>query len=97
MASLPDPVRSSPNLNSLPAQNHLLLADGPDFVNLDSTAGQLAHLLTISRAALSDFNYQPADRVAVRSGHALCAADRISLDQAIDDLNTASERYAVGS
>jgi len=37
----------------------------------------------------------PADRVAMRSGHPLRAADRVALDQAVDDLDAAGERCAV--
>jgi hypothetical protein len=75
----------------------LLLADiGPDLVNLDAPTRKLAHLLVHQlRAPVADLDQQPADRVAVRPGHPLSAADRIALDQAVDDLSAAGERYAI--
>jgi hypothetical protein len=75
----------------------LLLPDiCPNLVNLDATARQLAHLLVHElRATLTNLDQQAADRVAVRPGHPLGAADRIALDQAVDDLDAAGERYAV--
>jgi len=57
---------------------------------------QGAHLLIQQLgAALTNLDQQAADRVAVRAGHPFCAADRIALDQAVDDLNPAAERNAV--
>lgn len=40
-------------------------------------------------------NQQAANCVAVRAGQPLRPADRIALDQAVDDLDPAGERYAV--
>jgi hypothetical protein len=75
----------------------LLLADlSPDLINLDPATGELAHLLIHElRAAAAYFDEKAADRIAVRPGHPLGAADRISLDQAIDDSDTTGKRYAV--
>jgi len=75
----------------------LILAEiGPNLVNLDSTAGQIAHLLVHEvRTAIADLDQQAADRVAVRVGHSLRAPDRISLDKAVDNLDAAGERNAV--
>ena len=75
----------------------LLLADiGPDLVNLDTAAGQLAHLFVHQLGAtLTDLNQQAADRVAVRAGHPLSAADRIPFYQAADDLDSTGEWNAV--
>jgi hypothetical protein len=75
----------------------LLLADiGPNLVNLDAAARQLAHLLVHElRASVANLDQQAADRVAMRAGHPFRAADRIALDQAVDDLDPAGERYAV--
>ena len=72
----------------------LLLTDvGPNLVNLDPAAGKLAHSLVHElRAAVTYFDEKAADRVAMRTGHPLGAADRITLDQAVDDLNPARER-----
>jgi hypothetical protein len=68
----------------------------PDLVNLDPAARQIAHLLVHElRAAFADFDQQAADRVAVRAGHPLRATDRITFDQAVDDLDAAGEGYAV--
>ncbi len=75
----------------------LLLADiSPDLVNLDTAARKLTHLLIHQRGtAFADLDEKPADRVAMRVRHPLCAADRVSLNQAVDDLDSAAERYAV--
>jgi len=71
----------------------LLLADvSPNFINLDTATGLFVHQL---RAAVADFYQQPTDRVAMRAGHPLGAADRISLNQAVDDLDPADEGYTV--
>jgi hypothetical protein len=43
----------------------------------------------------SHFNHQPHDSVAVRVGHPFGRTDRISFDQAIDDLGSAGEWEAV--
>jgi hypothetical protein len=75
----------------------LLLADiGPNLIDLDAAARKLAHLFVHElRAAVANLDQQPHDRVAVRPGHPLGAADRIALDQAVNDLDAAGERYAV--
>ena len=75
----------------------LLLGDvGPNLVNLDPAARQLAHLFTHKLGAtFANLDQQPADRVTVRSSHPLRAADRIALDQAVNDLDPAGERNAV--
>jgi hypothetical protein len=75
----------------------LLLADvSPNLVNLDTAAGKLAHLLIHEPcAAVADFDQQPTDCVAVRARHPFGAADRVALDQAIDDLGAAAEWYAI--
>jgi hypothetical protein len=60
----------------------LLLADiSPNLVNLDTAAGQLAHLLVHELCtAVADIDEQSADRIAMCAGHAFGAADRIALD-----------------
>jgi hypothetical protein len=75
----------------------LLLADvSPNLVNLDTAAGKLAHLLIHEPCAtVADFDQQPTDCVAVRARHPFGAADRVALDQAIDDLGAAAEWHAI--
>ena len=68
----------------------------PDFVALNAAAIEVAHLLIGERsAACPDLDHKPHDRVAVSIGHPLGGADRIALDQAVDDLGAAGERGAV--
>lgn len=59
-------------------------------------ARQVAHLLVHDPlASFADFDQQAANRVPMGIRHPLCGADRIALDQAIDDLGSAGERFMV--
>lgn len=74
----------------------LLLNIGPNFVNLDAAAFQIAHVCVHERGApAADIYQQPHDGVAVGAGHPLGGPDRVSFDQAVDDLGAARDRYAV--
>jgi hypothetical protein len=46
-------------------------------------------------AAGPDLNHQPHDGIAMNAGHPLSRADRITLNQATDDLSPAGEWRAV--
>jgi len=71
-------------------------AKRPDFVALDASAIEISHLLIGEHSAAGpDLDHKPHDRISVRIRHPFGGADRIALDQAIDDLGTAGEREAV--
>ncbi len=68
----------------LPNVPNLLRDKRPDFVALNTTAGQLAHsLIQKPFTALASQDQQSHDRVAVDAGKPLCAANRAALDQII--------------
>jgi hypothetical protein len=64
--------------------SRLLHQERPDFIALDTTAGQLPHLaIHQSLGAFASKDQQPHDRVAIQASEPLCAADRASLKKAM--------------
>jgi hypothetical protein len=89
-------IAGSPRTVERPHVAQLLADISPNLVNLDTAAGQLAHLPVHELcAAIVDFDEKPADRVAMRPGHALGRPDKVILGRAIDDLDSAGERTGV--
>lgn len=71
-------------------------AKRPNFVASDAATIEIAHSVIVDgRAAGPDLDHKPHDRIPVGVGHPFCGADRIALDQAIDDLRSAGERRSV--
>ena len=63
----------------------LLLHEGPDFVNLQVPAVQLAHSrIHQALAAMPRQNQQPHDGVAIQSRESFCAADRAAFHKALN-------------
>jgi hypothetical protein len=76
---------------------HLLLADvGPNFVALNATAVEIAHLVIGEHGAAGpDLDHKTHDRIAVCIRHPLSGPDRGALYQAIDHLGPARKGKAV--
>jgi hypothetical protein len=87
-------IRIKGNVNPLIAKvggvilanmSRLLRNEGPNFVALNTTTGQLTHsLIQDFRATLPSAHEQPHDSVAIEASHTFCRANRTALKKALD-------------